>query len=101
MSRAAKPGSRPAANRRARAAKRESTTEPVTAGRGRVANARRTRTATETDSGTAAFIYRYRVGGAVMLLALILAAAQLFSLQVPQAAGLRAQAAGQLKVTDV
>ena len=66
-----------------------------------MANARRTRTATETDSGTAAFIYRYRVGGAVMLLALILAAAQLFSLQVPQAAGLRAQAAGQLKVTDV
>ena len=101
MSRAAKPGSRPSANRRARAAKLESTTEPVTAGRGRVANARRTRTATETDSGTAAFVYRYRIGGAVMVLALVLAAAQLFSLQVPQAAGLRAQAAGQLKVTDV
>jgi cell division protein FtsI (penicillin-binding protein 3) len=32
---------------------------------------------------------------------LIVAAAQLFSLQVPRAAGLRAQAAGQLKVTDV
>ena len=30
-----------------------------------------------------------------------MAAAQLFNLQVPQAAGLRAQAAGQLKVTDV
>ncbi|MGI9162580.1 MAG: peptidoglycan D,D-transpeptidase FtsI family protein [Mycobacterium sp.] len=73
----------------------------MTAGRGRVANTRRTRTATETDSGTAAFVYRYRIGGAVMVLALILAAAQLFSLQVPQAAGLRAQAAGQLKVTDV
>ena len=101
MSRAAKPGSRPSANRRARAAKLEPTTEPVTAGRGRVANARRTRTATETDSGTAAFVYRYRIGGAVMVLALVLAAAQLFSLQVPQAAGLRAQAAGQLKVTDV
>ena len=101
MSRAAKPGSRPSANRRARAAKLESTTEPVTAGRGRVANTRRTRTATETDSGTAAFVYRYRIGGVVMVLALILAAAQLFSLQVPQAAGLRAQAAGQLKVTDV
>ena len=100
MSRAARPGSRPAANRRARAAK-QTTTEPVTAGRGRVANARRTRTATEPDSGTAAFVYRYRVGGAVMVLALVLAAAQLFSLQVPQAAGLRAQAAGQLKVTDV
>lgn len=36
-----------------------------------------------------------------MVLALIVAGAKLFSLQVPQAAGLRAQAASQLKVTDV
>jgi cell division protein FtsI (penicillin-binding protein 3) len=56
---------------------------------------------TETDSDTASFVYRYRVGGLVMVLALIVAGGQLFSLQVPQAAGLRAQAAGQLKVTDV
>ena len=73
----------------------------MTAGRGRAADARRTRVATETDSGTASFVYRYRVGGIVMVLALIVAAAQLFSLQVPRAADLRAQAAGQLKVTDV
>ncbi len=57
--------------------------------------------ATETDSGTSSFVYRYRVGGIVMVLALIVAAGQLFSLQVPRAADLRAQAAGQLKVTDV
>ncbi|MGV0992468.1 MAG: peptidoglycan D,D-transpeptidase FtsI family protein [Mycobacterium sp.] len=73
----------------------------MTAGQGRTANARRTRPMTETDSDTASFVYRYRVGGLVMVLALIVAGGQLFSLQVPQAAGLRAQAAGQLKVTDV
>ena len=32
---------------------------------------------------------------------LLVATAQLFNLQVPRAAGLRAEAAGQLKVTDV
>jgi len=37
----------------------------------------------------------------VIFVALIVAAAQLFYLQVPRAAGLRAEAAGQLKVTDV
>ncbi|MGA8548059.1 MAG: penicillin-binding protein 2, partial [Mycobacterium sp.] len=42
-----------------------------------------------------------RTGNAVIFLALAVAAAQLFYLQVPQAAGLRAEAAGQLKVTDV
>jgi len=41
------------------------------------------------------------VGNVVIVLALLVAAAQLFNLQVPQAAGLRALAAGQLKVTDV
>jgi len=37
----------------------------------------------------------------VIVLALVVVAAQLFTLQVPRAAGLRAQAAGQLKVTDI
>jgi cell division protein FtsI (penicillin-binding protein 3) len=46
-------------------------------------------------------VFRHRAGNAVMLLVLVIAAAQLFNLQVPQAAGLRAEAAGQLKVTDV
>jgi len=66
-----------------------------------VATARRTRTATETGSASSSFAYRYRVGNVVILLALLVAAAQLFNLQVPRAAGLRAEAAGQLKVTDV
>ena len=80
---------------------RASATQPVTAGEGRFAKARRTRAATETESSSASFVYRYRVGNVVIFLALMVAAAQLFNLQVPQAAGLRALSAGQLKVTDV
>lgn len=76
-------------------------TQPVTAGEGRFAKARRTRAATETEPSSASFVYRYRVGNVVIFLALMVAAAQLFNLQVPQAAGLRALSAGQLKVTDV
>jgi len=41
------------------------------------------------------------VGNVVIAIALVAATAQLFNLQVPSAAALRAQAAGQLKVTDV
>jgi len=41
------------------------------------------------------------MGNAVILLVLVVAAAQLFNLQVSKAAGLRAEAASQLKVTDV
>jgi len=73
----------------------------VTAGEGRSATARRSRAVTEIDSASSSFVYRYRVGNVVIVLALLVAAAQLFNLQVPQAAGLRALAAGQLKVTDV
>ncbi|MEJ6536585.1 MAG: penicillin-binding protein 2 [Mycobacterium sp.] len=98
MSRADKSVSRSTA-RRGRV--RASTTQPVTAGEGRFAKARRTRAVTETDSSSASFVYRYRVGNVVIFLALMVAAAQLFNLQVPQAAGLRALSAGQLKVTDV
>ena len=68
---------------------------------GRSAKARRTRAATETGSDSSSFVYRYRVGNIVIFVALIVAAAQLFNLQVPKAAALRAQAAGQLKVVDV
>ena len=50
---------------------------------------------------SASFVFRHRVGNAAVFLVLIVAAAQLFNLQVPRAAGLRAEAAGQLKVTDV
>jgi cell division protein FtsI (penicillin-binding protein 3) len=68
---------------------------------GRSAKARRTRAVTETGSDSASFVYRYRVGNIVIFIALVVAAAQLFNLQVPKAAALRAQAAGQLKVVDV
>jgi len=91
--------SRPAATRKRRV--RAAGTQQVTAGEGRSAKSRRVRAVTETDSTSSSFVYRYRVGNVVIFLALIVAAAQLFNLQVPQAAGLRAQAAGQLKVTDI
>jgi len=68
----------------------------------RPAKSRRTRTPM-SDSGlrSASFVFRHRVGNAVIFLVLMLAAAQLFNLQVPRAEGLRAEAASQLKVTDV
>ena len=68
----------------------------------RSARVRRTR-ASSADDGlrSASFVFRHRVGNAVILLVLVVAATQLFNLQVSRAAGLRAEAAGQLKVTDV
>ncbi|MCV7346329.1 peptidoglycan D,D-transpeptidase FtsI family protein [Mycolicibacterium rhodesiae] len=71
------------------------------AGPGRPAKSRRTREIIESGSRTASFVFRHRAGNIVILLALGVAATQLFNLQVPQAAGLRAEAASQLKVTDV
>ncbi len=68
---------------------------------GHSARSRRTREPAETGTRTSSFSFRHRAGNVVIFLILIVAAAQLFSLQVPRAAGLRAQAAGQLKVTDV
>lgn len=63
---------------------------------------RRTRKAVADDGlRSASFAFRHRVGNGVILLVLLLAAGQLFMLQVPRAEGLRAEAAGQLKVTDV
>jgi cell division protein FtsI (penicillin-binding protein 3) len=53
------------------------------------------------SAASSSFVYRYRVGNIVIAIALLAAATQLFSLQVPRAESLRAQAAGQLKVTDV
>jgi cell division protein FtsI (penicillin-binding protein 3) len=68
----------------------------------RSARARRTREPmAETGLRSASFVFRHRTGNAVIFLVLLLAAGQLFSLQVSRAAGLRAEAAGQLKVTDV
>jgi cell division protein FtsI (penicillin-binding protein 3) len=69
---------------------------------GRSARARRTRPLVEAGThGASSFIARHRTGNAVMFLLLAVAAVQLFNLQVSSAAGLRAEAAGQLKVTDI
>jgi cell division protein FtsI (penicillin-binding protein 3) len=67
----------------------------------RSARDRRTRRAVELSSRGASFVLRHRAGNAVIFIALLVAAIQLFYLQVPRASGLRAEAAGQLKVTDV
>ncbi|MGB8407588.1 MAG: penicillin-binding protein 2 [Mycobacterium sp.] len=63
------------------------------------ANQRRTREPAVDGSG--GFAFRHRIGNIVIVLVLLIAAGQLFSLQGPRAAGLRAEAASQLKVTDV
>ncbi|CAJ1497047.1 penicillin-binding protein 2 [[Mycobacterium] kokjensenii] len=68
---------------------------------GHSARDRRTRTATELGPRSASFEFRHRGGNFVIFGVLALAAAQLFYLQVPRASGLRDEAAGQLKVTDV
>ncbi|OBF36619.1 cell division protein FtsI [Mycolicibacterium peregrinum] len=71
-------------------------------GPGHEAGARRTRVAApETGLRSSSFVFRHRAGNLVMLAVLVIAAVQLFTLQVPRAAGLRAEAASQLKVTDV
>src|SRR6202790_964032 len=67
----------------------------------RSARARRTREpAAENGLRSASFVFRHRVGNAVVFAVLLVAVGQLFNLQVPRAAGLRAEAASQLKVTD-
>ena len=67
----------------------------------RSARERRIRPIVQATSQGASFVARHRAGDAVIFLLLIVAAAQLFYLQVPGAPKLRAEAAGQLKVTDV
>lgn len=63
---------------------------------------RRTRqAAAQKGLRSASFVFRHRAGNAVVFLLLVVAAAQLFTLQVPRAEGLRAEAASQLKVTDI
>ena len=76
-------------------------TPKATTTTGHSARERRTRQATEVGLRSASFVFRHRTGNAVIFLVLALSAAQLFYLQVPRASGLRAEAAGQLKVTDV
>jgi cell division protein FtsI (penicillin-binding protein 3) len=71
------------------------------AAEGHSARERRTRQVVEVGTRGASFVFRHRAGNAVILVLMLVAAAQLFALQVTNAPKLRAQAAGQLKVTDV
>ncbi len=68
---------------------------------GHSARERRTRQIVEAGTRGGAFVLRHRAGNAVILVLILVAAVQLFRLQVTDAPALRAQAAGQLKVTDV
>lgn len=68
---------------------------------GHSARERRTRQVTEMVSRGGSFTFRHRAGYAVILILMLVAGVQLFILQVTDAPALRAQAAGQLKVTDI
>lgn len=68
---------------------------------GHSARERRTRQVTEMVSLGGSFTFRHRAGYAVILILMLVAGVQLFILQVTDAPALRAQAAGQLKVTDI
>ncbi|OBA64158.1 cell division protein FtsI [Mycobacterium sp. 1100029.7] len=75
--------------------------DPKASPLGHSARERRTRPVVEAASRGNSFMFRHRAGYAVILVLMLVAGAQLFVLQVTNAPKLRAQAAGQLKVTDV
>ncbi|MCV7154647.1 peptidoglycan D,D-transpeptidase FtsI family protein [Mycolicibacterium pyrenivorans] len=92
------------AGRRRRSAKttKAAKAPKAVAGQERSARARRTRQAAPPSGlRSASFVFRHRAGNAAIFLLLVVAAAQLFTLQVPRAEGLRTEAASQLKVTDI
>jgi cell division protein FtsI (penicillin-binding protein 3) len=68
---------------------------------GHSARERRTRKIAEAGTRGASFVFRHRAGNVAILVLIVVAAVRLFTLQVTEAPTLRAQAAGQLKVTDV
>lgn len=89
-------------SRKASEAKKSNTAPRAKAASGgRSARERRTRQAVEVATRGASFLFRYRAGNVVIFALMLVAATQLYFLQVSNAADLRAQAAGQLKVTDV
>lgn len=92
----------PKRSRKAADAKRSrATARPEAAPAGHSARARRTRQAAEVTTRGASFIFRHRAGNGIIFVLMLVAIAQLFYLQVSNASQLNAQAAGQLKVTDV
>ncbi|OCB55124.1 cell division protein FtsI [Mycobacterium malmoense] len=74
---------------------------PDAAATGHSARERRTRQLVQAGTRGASFVFRHRAGNAAIGVLIVVAAAQLFVLQVTNAPTLRAQAASQLKVTDV
>lgn len=89
----------PKRNRKTREAdKSRAVARPETA---HSAKERRTRQVVEVASRGASFVFRHRAGNAVISVLMLVALTQLFYLQVSNASELNAQAAGQLKVTDV
>ncbi len=74
---------------------------PEAVGTGHSARERRTRQLVQAGARGASFVFRHRAGNAAIGVLIVVAAVQLFVLQVTSAPALRAQAAGQLKVTDV
>lgn len=84
-----------------RKAKKSGAAARSEAAEGHSARERRTRQVVEVGTRGASFVFRHRAGNAVILVLMLVAAAQLFALQVTNAPKLRAQAAGQLRVTDV
>ena len=92
---------KPEKAKKAKEAKKSRAAGRPDAAPGRSARERRTRRLVEVGTRGASFVLRHRAGNAVILVLMLVAAVQLFILQVTDAPTLRAQAAGQLKVTDV
>ena len=92
---------KPEKAKKAKEAKKSRAAGRPDAAPGRSARERRTRQLVEVGTRGASFVFRHRAGNAVILVLMLVAAVQLFILQVTNAPTLRAQAAGQLKVTDV
>ncbi len=98
----AKDASQPRRFRKTKEAKQTRVAErPEAVAGGHSATQRRTRQIVQAGTRGASFVFRHRAGNVVILVLMLVAAAQLFVLQVTNAPTLRAQAAGQLKVTDV
>jgi cell division protein FtsI (penicillin-binding protein 3) len=93
-------GGRSRDGRTAAARRKDARTRPKARQAPHSARDRRIRPIVHASRQGASFVARHRAGNVVILLLLVLAAAQLFYLQVPGAAKLRAEAASQLKVTD-
>ncbi|QLL05519.1 peptidoglycan D,D-transpeptidase FtsI family protein [Mycobacterium vicinigordonae] len=88
--------------RRFRKAKKAKEARPIPPpGGGRSTKLRRTRQAVQVANRGGSFVFRHRTGNIIIAVLMVVAISQLFYLQVSNASQLNAQAAGQLKVTDI